>query len=94
MNETICDLEKKRIKLEHDLQVKDQHASCIESQLAHTKSLLETDSKNVGLLYYFNYIICVKAFKMVILSKTYMSDNDCVIGINKTFFFVLTAIKN
>ena len=47
VNESICDLDKKRIKLEHDIQVKDQHVSCIESQLAHTKALLDTDSKKV-----------------------------------------------
>ena len=47
MEENCRDLDKKRLRLEHELQVKDAHASCIDSQLAHTKALLDTDNKKV-----------------------------------------------
>jgi centromere protein F len=46
-----CDeLERKRLKLEHDLQTKDAHISCLDGQLNHTKQALDAETAKVGQL--------------------------------------------
>ena len=91
-NETLRDLDKKRVKLEHDIQVKDQHASCIESQLAHTKSLLDTDNKKVsGIHQFINQFSCCKLKKNdIVISFT---DNRSYGRISPPKFFLSKRSK-
>ena len=47
LSETCEDLEKKREKLAHDLQQKENQLSCLDGKFSHTKSQLEAETKKV-----------------------------------------------
>lgn len=49
--ESCEEAEKKRHKLLQDIHTKDNHISCLEGQLSHTKSNLGTESTKVLLLH-------------------------------------------
>jgi len=45
--DSLDELEKKRQKIEHDLQSKETYIACVDSQLAHSKQALELESTKV-----------------------------------------------
>lgn len=44
------ELERKRQKIEHDLQTKEAHVSCLEGQLSHCKQAVEAETAKASLI--------------------------------------------
>jgi predicted nucleic acid-binding Zn-ribbon protein len=62
MTDACDELERKRLKIEHDLQTKEAHVACLEGQLSHSKQSFDAEVVKVNhicwhfLLFYFGFV--------------------------------------